>query len=85
MLFSDPQRLGQKDGRTETFATRVCLNCDARFACGSYQQYAQSGGVREATMVRRYYEDFGGEEEREQRMVATIPDIPTAASLEADI
>ena len=31
----DPQRLGQKDGRTETFATRVCLNCDARFACNS--------------------------------------------------
>jgi len=33
-------RLKERDGKRGTFATRVCRNCDARFSCESYREYA---------------------------------------------
>lgn len=33
-------------GTTRRFATQVCRNCDARFSCGSFRQYAAKSGAR---------------------------------------
>ena len=51
-------------GTKQKFATRVCRNCDARFSCDSYREYAQvtnsfSGGFTE------YINDLGNADEVE--------------------
>ncbi|MDR6405890.1 MULTISPECIES: PD-(D/E)XK nuclease family protein [Chryseobacterium] len=49
-------------GTKQRFATRVCRNCDARFSCDSYREYAissQSGGFLE------YISDLGNNEDVE--------------------
>lgn len=51
-------------GTKQKFATRVCKNCDARFSCDSYREYAQvtnsfSGGFAE------YINDLGNADEVE--------------------
>jgi hypothetical protein len=62
--FTPPpvERLGQQQSHRQTFATRVCRNCDARFSCSAYREYAKSGGLRDSSIFLRYYEDFGEEE-----------------------
>lgn len=51
-------------GTKQKFATRVCRNCDARFSCDSYREYAQvtnsfTGGFTE------YINDLGNADEVE--------------------
>ena len=51
-------------GTKQKFATRVCRNCDARFSCDAYREYAQvtnsfSGGFTE------YINDLGNADEEE--------------------
>ena len=51
-------------GTKQRFATRVCRNCDARFSCDAYREYAQvtnsfSGGFTE------YINDLGNADEVE--------------------
>ena len=51
-------------GTKQKFATRVCRNCDARFSCDAYREYAQvtnsfSGGFTE------YINDLGNADEVE--------------------
>ena len=44
--------------RQERFAVRVCRNCDARFSCDSYRQYAQGGRrIAEQQMNIYFIED----------------------------
>jgi hypothetical protein len=33
--------LTKREGKRDTFATRVCRNCDMRFSCSSYREYAR--------------------------------------------
>lgn len=63
--FAPPpaERLGQEQSHGQAFATRVCRNCDARFSCGAYRAYALGGGKRDSSTFKRYYEDFGEEEQ----------------------
>lgn len=37
----EKERLGERVTDKNTFATNVCRNCDARFSCGSYRDYAR--------------------------------------------
>ncbi len=59
------QQLQQRiKGTKQRFATRVCRNCDARFSCDAYREYAQvtnsfSGGFAE------YISDLGNTDEVE--------------------
>jgi len=48
------------------FATRVCRNCDARFSCSSYRQYAWSGTRQVAEgNLSQYFGDFPPDPEQE--------------------
>ena len=74
--FSPPQveTLAETMAGTRfVFGRRVCRNCDARFSCSSYRQYAlkQGRGTKEATF-RRYYSDSGAELEVERRRAAGL-------------
>jgi len=54
-----PQELGRRREyhRRRTFATDVCRNCDARFSCASYRQWALRGGGSLANF-REYFSDL---------------------------
>lgn len=46
----------------ERFGTRICRQCDARFSCDSYRQYAR-GGRRTAEGVMAYFTDDYADQE----------------------
>lgn len=50
----------------ETFATRVCRNCDARYSCAAYRQYAADGRLGPSADFFRLYTD-----ERDQEVWLT--------------
>ena len=57
----------------DTFATRVCGNCDARFSCTSYMEYALASNIRRDFNISEYYADIdASEEERFDRIVASF-------------
>lgn len=84
--FAPPpvEKLQQRlEGATKTlFATRVCINCDARFSCVSYRDYAleSSQGLAEKNF-RRYFNDYGDELELEAWRAANLEVAPTAEIL----
>lgn len=47
-----------------TFAIRVCRNCDARYTCGSYLNYAEE--KRERSMDQGFFQIFLADEDRER-------------------
>lgn len=81
-----PEHLDTQQGATrQRFATAVCNECDARFSCRSYRQWALGGGSRAGHMVRQYFgevasSDAGREAWREANLEAT----PDASQLEQD-
>lgn len=61
------EQLNEKmEGTNALFATRVCRNCDARFSCASYREYAVGKGKGERGNFRRYFDDFGTETDMEE-------------------
>lgn len=56
----------------EKFGTRVCRNCDARFSCGAYRNFVVKTNARTGIDFRRYYADFGSDEEMAERTVAAV-------------
>lgn len=66
-------------GTKELFVTRICRNCDARFSCESYREYVSNSGMTAKAGYRDYYNDFGTEGERSERLtselnIETIPE-----------
>lgn len=59
-------------GTNTIFATRVCRNCDTRFSCESYRQYALQTGARSASNFKKYFEDYGDELQQEEFITANI-------------
>lgn len=53
-------------GTNTLFATRVCRNCDARFSCSSYREYAVGKGKGERGNFKKYFEDFGSDTDKEE-------------------
>jgi hypothetical protein len=72
--FSAPELrwLERRDVHDQTFATRVCRNCDGRFSCRSYREYAVTEGRRHPDKYQRYYEDFGEEDALEDWRTAAL-------------
>lgn len=68
----EPERLETVEVGKQTFAIRVCLNCDARFSCTSYRRYVKNSRSRDLPRFRDIYEDSGTESEREARMDAGL-------------
>ncbi len=79
-----PGRLAKRETRNQTFATRVCRNCDGRFSCGSYRQHVQGDGRAGSRMFRELYEDYGPDDEREERLDASLAVTPSARELIAN-
>jgi len=67
------------------FATRVCRNCDARFSCASYRQYAWSGDRRVAEKnLTQYFGDFPPDLEEETWRTAGLDAARPVEDLRAD-
>ncbi|MCL4483361.1 MAG: PD-(D/E)XK nuclease family protein [Bacteroidetes bacterium] len=60
------------EGTNTLFATRVCRNCDARFSCSSYREYAVGKGKGERGNFKRYFEDFGSDTDQEEWINANL-------------
>lgn len=54
------------EGSSALFATRVCRNCDARFSCLSYREYAVGKGKGERGNFKKYFEDYGSDADQEE-------------------
>jgi hypothetical protein len=53
------------EGNNVNFALRVCANCDGRFSCESYREYALQTGIRSAQNHKKYFEDYRDDAEQE--------------------
>jgi hypothetical protein len=54
------------EGTSALFATRVCRNCDARFSCSSFREYAVGKGKGIKGNFAKYFEDFGSDTDQEE-------------------
>ena len=66
--------LTKKEGARGTFATRVCRNCDMRFSCSSYREYARKFKDRGWSKFSDFYDLAADEEENLARFTATTPE-----------
>ena len=60
------------EGTNSIFATRVCRNCDARFSCEAYRDYALQSGTRTQSNFKKYFEDYGNDLEQEEFITANL-------------
>ena len=60
------------EGTNALFGTRVCRNCDARFSCSSYRDYATSKGKGERGNFKKYFDDFGSDTDKEEWINANL-------------
>lgn len=60
------------EGTNTIFASRVCRNCDARYSCEAYREYALQTGTRTQSNFKKYFEDFGNDLEQEEFLTANI-------------
>ena len=78
----DVARLQDKvfPGARWVFAVQVCRNCDARFSCESYRQYARQSQQKGAAMsyFHEYYDDYGPDDEREAWTLAALSALATS-------
>lgn len=84
--FTPPpvERLKEKlPGTSATFAVRVCRNCDARFSCGAYRNYARSvSSSRIEFKFSEFFSDIGTEVERTEWIAVNLADIPPPETVE---
>jgi hypothetical protein len=60
------------EGTTRKFATQVCRNCDARFSCGSFRDYARKGQIRGKFNFSKYLEDLAEPLEQEEWLASNL-------------
>lgn len=53
-------------GTRQTFATNVCRNCDGRFSCETYREYARGATGGKATEFVKYYATSLDRDEQEE-------------------
>ncbi len=65
--------LDMRQGSTQQrFATAVCRNCDARFSCSSYRQWALGSTSRVEKAVRQYFADVARDEDLDAWRTANL-------------
>ena len=76
--YSPPpvRHLNKMEVRKETFAMRVCRNCDVRFSCRSFREYLKTFKSRDLPRFKGIYDDVGPDPEREARMDAGLETAP---------
>lgn len=57
------------EGTNILFATRTCGNCDGRFSCPAYREYALQSGAKTSADFKKYYE--GSREDADQEAFIT--------------
>ncbi|MCL2042646.1 MAG: PD-(D/E)XK nuclease family protein [Treponema sp.] len=60
------------EGSNVSFALRVCSNCDGRYSCESYREYALESGIRTAQNFKKYFEDYRDDAEQEHFFAANL-------------
>lgn len=60
------------EGTSTLFATRVCRNCDARFSCSSYREYAVGKGKGTRGNFAKYFDDYGSDTDQEEWVNANL-------------
>ena len=80
-----PSRLHRREFRNETFGTRVCRNCDARFSCEAFRVFARAPRRKDAAGFGEYYQTIASEQEREAWRDAAAPLAPDAADAVRDL
>lgn len=65
--------LQAKPGHGRAFGQDVCGNCDGRFSCSAYRDYARASGHRQETQLRAFLEQLD-EQDRADRLDAAIQD-----------
>ena len=65
-------------GLPARFAVSVCRNCDARFSCASYREYARHSSAGAESAFRQYLDDVGDEDEVEELRLAALEVAPPA-------
>jgi hypothetical protein len=63
--------LQAKSGRSRTFAQDVCGNCDGRFSCSAYQEYARASGHRQKSQLDAFLQQ-ADEQDRDERLDAAL-------------
>lgn len=67
------------------FATHVCRNCDARFSCKSYREYAWRGGRKSADApMAKYFAEALPDEEQEAWRSSNMETAQNPSDLRAD-
>jgi hypothetical protein len=67
------------------FATHVCRNCDARFSCKSYREYAWRGGRKtQDSVMAQYFAEPLPDEEQEAWRSSNLEAQPSPNDLRAD-
>jgi hypothetical protein len=59
------ENLKERDYKGRPFASNVCRNCDARYSCASYREYARAPIRKDSIRFKEYFDNFDTDEERE--------------------
>jgi len=59
-------------GKKNTFAVQICRNCDARFSCSAYRNYARLSASKGDSPLKRFLEDFGSDLDPEDWRVSNL-------------
>jgi hypothetical protein len=70
---------GKKD---TSFGSAVCRNCDARFSCDSYRQYAAGSKARKEAAFKQYLEEYGTELEQQEWLSSELEGLPIVTASE---
>ena len=73
--FSPPgmKTLEERNREGQTFAHRVCRNCDVRFSCDSYRAFAQKHKDRSWRKYAAFYDEPADEREEQDRLETVSP------------
>lgn len=85
-VFAPPpvSRLQEKvSGTGSIFARQVCRNCDARYSCTSYRNYAAvASGSRIEFKFSQFFGDLGSDAERTERIAVNLEFAPPPESVD---
>ena len=59
------------------FGTEVCRNCDARFSCASYRQFALANLTKSDAAIKYFLDDYGFDQDRAEWLDANLGALPS--------
>ena len=65
------------------FGISVCRNCDARFSCDSYGQFAAGSRARKEASFKQYLEEYGTELDQQDWLSSELERLPIATTSES--